>query len=43
MQVVWHNYIMAMQKAGFSPDLGLYAASGLLTYGASAGESSVLP
>ena len=43
VQVVWHNYIMAMQKAGFSPDLGLYAASGLLTYGASAGESSLLP
>ena len=42
LQVVWHNYIMAMQKAGFSGNLGLYVASGLLTYGASDGESSHL-
>lgn len=33
-QVVWHGYVQSMRQALFSPDLGLYVASGLLTYGA---------
>ena len=37
LQVVWEKYIEAMKLAGFDQDQGLYIASGLLTYGASAG------
>ncbi|KAK9827655.1 hypothetical protein WJX81_004166 [Elliptochloris bilobata] len=33
--VIWHNYIQAMSQAGFSAGVGVYVASGLLTYGAS--------
>ena len=43
VKVVWHNYIMAMQKAGFSSNVGLYVASGLLTYGANDGELCLHP
>ncbi|KAK9844459.1 hypothetical protein WJX74_002810 [Apatococcus lobatus] len=32
--VVWHGYVQAMRQAGFTGDLVLYVASGLLTYGA---------
>ena len=38
LQVVWHGYVQSMRQALFSPDLGLYVASGLLTYGANDGE-----
>lgn len=37
MQVVWRNYLKAMRQAGFSAGVGVYVASGLLTYGASQG------
>jgi hypothetical protein len=33
-QVVWHGYVQSMRQAAFTSDLVLYAASGLLTYGA---------
>ncbi len=36
-QVVWRNYIQAMRQAGFGAEVGVYVASGLLTYGASQG------
>ncbi len=38
-QVVWHGYVQAMRQAGFTGDLVLYVASGLLTYGANDGAS----
>ena len=38
LQVVWHGYVQSMRQALFSADLGLYVASGLLTYGANDGE-----
>ncbi len=38
MQVVWRNYVHAMREAGFSAGVGVYVASGLLTYGASKGS-----
>ena len=37
LQVIWHNYIQAMRLAGFSAGVGVYVASGLLTYGARQG------
>ena len=37
MQVVWNGYVTSMLQAGFTSDLVLYAASGLLTYGANDG------
>ena len=40
LQVVWHGYVQSMRQALFSADLGLYVASGLLTYGANDGEHS---
>ena len=39
VQVVWHNYVQAMRTAGFSQDVVLYGASGLLTYGANDGAA----
>lgn len=36
-QVIWDRYVRAMQDAGFSDSIGVYVASGLLTYGASRG------
>ena len=39
MQVVWRGYVQSMLQASFTSDLVLYAASGLLTYGANDGES----
>ncbi|KAL3132707.1 hypothetical protein ABBQ32_009214 [Trebouxia sp. C0010 RCD-2024] len=33
-EVVWNGYVTSMLQAGFTSDLVLYAASGLLTYGA---------
>ncbi len=39
LQVVWHGYVQAMRQAGFTGDLVLYVASGLLTYGANEGDS----
>lgn len=33
-EVVWRGYVQSMLQAGFTSDLVLYAASGLLTYGA---------
>ncbi|KAL0049810.1 hypothetical protein WJX82_010329 [Trebouxia sp. C0006] len=33
-QVVWRGYVQSMLQASFTSDLVLYAASGLLTYGA---------
>jgi len=36
-QVVWRKYIQAMRQAGFGAGVGVYVASGLLTYGASQG------
>ena len=36
-QVVWRGYVQSMLQAGFTSELVLYAASGLLTYGASDG------
>ena len=38
MQVVWRGYVQSMLQAGFTSDLVLYAASGLLTYGANDGK-----
>ena len=38
VQVVWHGYVQAMRQAGFTGDLVLYVASGLLTYGANEGQ-----
>lgn len=38
VQVVWHGYVQAMRQAGFTGDLVLYVASGLLTYGANEGK-----
>ncbi len=43
MQVVWRNYIQAMRQAGFSAVVGVYVASGLLTYGASQGTPLLAP
>ncbi len=37
VQVVWRNYIQAMRQAGFGLGVGVYVASGLLTYGANEG------
>lgn len=39
-QVVWDRYVRAMQEANFSASVGMYVASGLLTYGASQGEDA---
>ena len=38
VQVLWQAYGTAMQEAGFDEATPLYAASGLLTYGATQGE-----
>ena len=38
VQVIWDRYVRAMQEARFSESVGVYVASGLLTYGASQGE-----
>ncbi len=43
MQVVWRNYIQAMRQAGFGAGVGVYVASGLLTYGASKGTPLLAP
>ena len=43
LQVVWHGYVQAMRQAGFSGDLVLYVASGLLTYGANEGAPQMPP
>ena len=37
VQVVWRGYVQSMLQASFTSDLVLYAASGLLTYGANDG------
>ncbi len=37
-QAVWNAYVASMRQAGFKPDVPMYVASGLLTYGASDGE-----
>ena len=37
VQVLWEGYAAAMQEAGFDDQTPLYAASGLLTYGATQG------
>ena len=37
VQVLWQGYATAMQKAEFAASTPLYAASGLLTYGATKG------
>lgn len=42
-QVVWNGYVTSMLQAGFTSDLVLYAASGLLTYGANDGMHCCLP
>ena len=39
VQVVWNGYVTSMLQAGFTSNLVLYAASGLLTYGANDGMS----
>ena len=41
VQVVWRGYVQSMLQASFTSDLVLYAASGLLTYGANDGMSCV--
>lgn len=38
LQVVWNGYVTSMLQAGFTSNLVLYAASGLLTYGANDGK-----
>ncbi len=43
MQAVWRNYVQAMRQAGFSAGVGVYVASGLLTYGASQGAPLLAP
>lgn len=42
VQVVWRGYVQSMLQAGFTSDLVLYAASGLLTYGANDGMGACL-
>ena len=39
VQALWHGYATAMQKAEFDASVPLYAASGLLTYGATEGTA----
>jgi hypothetical protein len=34
-QAVWNAYVLSMRQAGFTSAVPMYAASGLLTYGAS--------
>ena len=34
-QAVWNAYVLSMRQAGFTAAVPMYAASGLLTYGAS--------
>ena len=41
LQVLWEGYAAAMQQAGFDNQTPLYAASGLLTYGATQGKLPV--
>ena len=41
VQALWQGYATAMQKAEFAASVPLYAASGLLTYGAT--EGGALP
>ena len=41
MQVLWEGYAAAMQEAGFNDQTPLFAASGLLTYGATQGTLPV--
>lgn len=43
MQVLWEGYAAAMQEAGFDDQTPLYAASGLLTYGATQGTLPPAP
>ena len=43
VQVIWDRYVRAMQEARFSESVGVYIASGLLTYGASQGEKFLTP
>ena len=43
MQAVWRKYVQAMRQAGFSAGVGVYVASGLLTYGASQGAPLLAP
>ena len=35
LQAVWNAYVLSMRQAGFTSAVPMYAASGLLTYGAS--------
>lgn len=42
VQVIWDRYVRAMQEARFTESVGVYIASGLLTYGANEGDN-VLP
>ena len=42
VQAIWDSYKDSMRQAGFQASSDLYIASGLLSYGASAGISSCL-
>lgn len=41
LQAVWNAYVGSMRQAGFTANVPMYVASGLLTYGANDGEQSV--
>ncbi len=38
---MWNAYVGSMRQAGFTANVPMYVASGLLTYGANDGEQSV--
>ena len=40
-EAVWNAYVASMRQAGFTSDVPMYVASGLLTYGASDGAAPV--
>lgn len=42
LQAVWAAYVASMRQAGFTDGLPMYAASGLLTYGASTEMQNII-
>lgn len=42
LQAVWTAYVASMRQAGFTDSLPMYAASGLLTYGASTEMQNII-
>lgn len=42
-QAVWNAYVGSMRQAGFTADIPMYVASGLLTYGANDGALPCAP